>query len=209
MTWQPIHKIWLSTVIMLVLLSSMTSGATLLVTAVTLSGAVFVVCAAQQHRLAPFFGSLMAAGYGYLAYRQGYYGDMLINWAYHLPMYLMAIAVWSRSTFHPKTLAKGELKLLLWLSVGLFMLLSTGLEWAGGSHPFIDAASTVAAFIGTLLLSRGYREQWYFWTIGNALGVTLWLLASLRDPSQTPVLVMWIVFFFNGLWGFYLWHRKQ
>ena len=39
--------------------------------------------------------------------------------------------------------------------------------------------------------------------------VVLWVLASLEDPGYIPVAVNFSIFFFNDLYGFVSWRRRE
>lgn len=39
--------------------------------------------------------------------------------------------------------------------------------------------------------------------------IVLWLLASMKNPGYIPVVVNFVIFFFNDMYGFRSWKRRE
>lgn len=65
-----------------------------------ITGILCVVLVARGSIWNYFWGLINCISYGYLAYRTGYYGDMVLNWFYFLPFQFIGF-VWWRKNLQP------------------------------------------------------------------------------------------------------------
>ena len=52
-----------------------------------------------------------------------------------------------------------------------------------------------------------YAEQWLLWIIVNIVSVIMWILLIGKDSSAVTMVVMWIAYLFNSIYGYYNWKK--
>ena len=94
-----------------------------------------------------------------------------------------------------------------WLFCATAFVFGTGLLYlillnTNDPKPFLDAISTVPAFIAQFLLMFRYREQWVMWLIVDITTLVLW--CSIGNIFMIMQYVFWIV---NCIYGFIKWSK--
>ena len=69
--------------------------------------------------------------------------------------------------------------------------------------PFLDAISTIPAFIAQVLMVLGYREQWLHWIIIDIASVIMFLMIG-----NWMMVVMFIFWTLNCVYGWYKWTKS-
>lgn len=162
-----------------------------------------------------FWGLIGIFAYSSIAYTNKYYGDVMLNMLYFLPMSFIGWYMWTKnnpeklSTVKSKYLTNLQ-RLLIILAVvvsifgyGLF------LKSLGGNLPFVDASSTVISIVATLLLTKQYMEQWFCWISVNILTIYMWLVVFMESSNEIATLIQWIIFLINSLYGLYSWIKRH
>lgn len=67
-------------------------------------------------------------------------------------------------------------------------------------QPFLDAVSTVPAFLAQILLMTRYREQWIMWLIVDIATLILWI--SIGNIFMIMQYIFWIL---NCIYGYIKW----
>ena len=71
------------------------------------------------------------------------------------------------------------------------------------TQPFMDAITTVPAFVAQILLTFRYREQWIFWSIINVGSIFMW--ANVHDYCMVAQYIFWSI---NCILGYYSWSKN-
>lgn len=69
--------------------------------------------------------------------------------------------------------------------------------------PFLDAISTIPAFIAQILMVAGYREQWLHWCIIDVASVIMFVMIG-----NWVMVAMFIFWTLNCIYGWYKWTRS-
>ena len=171
------------------------------------AGVISVVLCSQKKWLFYAFGWLQLITYCILAYEQRLYGEIIENCFYGV---MMVIGMWTWMSHYNRETAEVETrrlsKLDLIKTVGFMIIaiviLNAALSMTDDTQPLLDSATTVPAFIGQILLTYRYREQWLFWFIIDVGSIIMWLIAG--DYCMAAQFVFWT---FNCIYGFYKWSK--
>lgn len=69
--------------------------------------------------------------------------------------------------------------------------------------PFLDAISTIPAFIGQILMVLGYREQWLHWLIIDVASVIMFI--TIGNWMMVTMFLFWTL---NCIYGWYKWTKS-
>lgn len=171
------------------------------------AGVISVVLCSQKKWLFYAFGWLQLITYCILAYEQRLYGEIIENCFYGV---MMVIGMWTwlshynRETAEVETrrLSKPDLTKTVGFMIIAIVILNAALSMTDDTQPLLDSATTVPAFIGQILLTYRYREQWLFWFIIDVGSIIMWLIAG--DYCMAAQFVFWT---FNCIYGFYKWSK--
>jgi nicotinamide mononucleotide transporter len=70
-------------------------------------------------------------------------------------------------------------------------------------QPFLDAISTIPAFIAQILMVAGYREQWLHWLIIDVASVIMFIMVC-----NWMMVAMFIFWTLNCIYGWYKWTKS-
>ncbi len=153
--------------------------------------------------------------YGIISWRFRYYGEMVTYLGMTMPMSAWALITW---LMHPsENGSEVEISHLTKKHVwGL--ILSTGLvtavfyfilKYFDTPNLFFSTLSITTSFLAAALtmLRSSYFAAVY--ALNDLILIVLWLLASLKNPIYIPVMVNFVIFFINDLYGFISWKRRE
>ena len=159
-----------------------------------------------------WFGIVNVIAYAYVAYLQKYYGEVMLNVIYFLPMQAVGIYIWMKHKDKTKVDAV-KVKFLsnkwrfIWAGVSGVAVLGYGLilKSMGGELPFIDSVSTVLSVIAMILMAWRFMEQWVLWIIVDIVSVIMWVVVLAKGGTDISVLLMWTAYLINAVYGFANW----
>lgn len=82
-------------------------------------------------------------------------------------------------------------------------ILTIVLSKTNDPQPFLDAISTIPAFIAQILMVLGYREQWLHWLIIDVTSVIMFILVG--NWMMVAMFIFWTV---NCIYGWYKWTKS-
>ena len=101
-----------------------------------------------------------------------------------------------------KLKSKGWVLTMSALAIGVTVLTMI-LTKTNDPQPFLDAISTIPAFIAQILMVLGYREQWLHWLIIDVASVIMFIMIG-----NWVMVAMFIFWTLNCLYGWYKWTKS-
>lgn len=181
------------------------------------SGVTGVICVfmVNMRKLSNFaWGAINCTLYGYVAYTASYFGDTMLNWIFYLPIQFIGAYMWSKqmeddTVVSRKVESKQTLLAIVAFTIATVLIYSQALSYIGGKLSIIDATTTTLSILATYFMVKGYREQWVCWVIVNVLSIYMWTVNFLANGDGYGVLIMWIMFLTNSLYGYYTWFKAS
>ncbi|BDF34870.1 nicotinamide mononucleotide transporter [Lachnospiraceae bacterium] len=211
--WSRFEIIWLilSTVIMIVL--SIIWGDNLLALISGITGILGVVLAAKGKVSTYIFATVNVAIYALLTFQNHLYGEFMLNAFYYIPMNFIGFYLWSKHKDNESGEVEGKKltgrqTVILFAAVAVVVLVYWQiLSRIGGQLALIDAMSTIFSVVALIMQVARYAEQWLLWIIVNVVSVVMWLLLIGKDSSAITMVVMWVAYLFNSVYGYYNWRK--
>ena len=207
--WSLYEKVWLILFTIITLGLSLYWKDSAIGLVASLTGIWCVLLVAKGKISNYYFGIINAIAYGYVAYGQNYFGEVMLNIGYFLPMQFLGIYLWnkhkdSKDEVVVKSMSNRDRA--IWLATSFISIIVYGfvLKGLGGNLPFIDSISTVLSVIAMILMAKRYLEQWALWIIIDIASIVLWFTA-LGNDGDISVLIMWISFLINAVYGMFNW----
>ena len=211
--WSRFEISWLilSTVIMIVL--SVIWGDNLLALISGITGILGVVLAAKGKVSTYIFATVNVAIYALLTFQNHLYGEFMLNAFYYIPMNFIGFYLWSKhkdnesGEVEGKKLTGRQTVILFAAGAVVVLVYWQILSRIGGQLALIDAMSTVFSVVALIMQVARYAEQWLLWIIVNVVSVLMWLLLIGQDSSAVTMVVMWVAYLFNSVYGYYNWRK--
>lgn len=217
--WTWFEKLWLPTFVIIGAALSYVWGDTFFGYSVFLTGIICVVLVSRGSVWNYSFGIYNTAGYTWIAWQNGFFGEVLLNGAFYTPVQIMGWIMWNRNIDHAREendivvmkklggMRRMQLFLLCFIAIGLFNLVLAAIP--GQNMPLMDSTTTILSVIAMILMMLRYAEQWFLWITVDVLYIIMW---SLRLESGTEgamaMLVMWSAYLINAIYGCYKWNKQ-
>ncbi len=179
-------------------------------------GATSLIFNAKGNPFGQFLMMIFSLLYAIISYSFAYYGEMITYMGMTAPMALFALIAWLRNPYQGKksevavnSISKKETVFMLVLSVvvtGIFYLI---LDAFNTSNIIPSTLSVTTSFLAVYLT---FRRSPYFalsYAANDIVLVVLWVMATIEDISYVSVVVCFITFFANDIYGYASWKKMQ
>lgn len=172
-----------------------------------LSGAINVVLCSQRKMSFYFFAYLQMFTYIVIIFQQHLWGELVENIFYVITT-TIALFMWLKhyNKEEKEVEARKLTSFQIFLCCIVFfistILLYVILLKTNDPQPFLDAVSTVPAFIAQFMLMFRYREQWIMWLIVDIATLILWI--SIGNIFMIAQYIFWIM---NCIYGYIKWSK--
>ncbi len=215
--WKLFEKIWLFAFTIVNIYLFFAWGDTLIGLTASITGMLTVVLTAKGKISSFYWGLINIFAYSYVAYQSAYYGDVILNLFYFLPMTFFGIYYWKNNLNKDKENKTVKVRSLSWInkfllfvaSLILVYFLGLFLRAISGTLPFVDSTTTIFSIIATILLTKRYSDQWFYWILVDIWSIVMWVYIFTRDGNQVSMLVMWTAFLVNAIYGYYNWIKME
>jgi len=157
--------------------------------------------------------------YGIISFSFAYYGEMITYLGMSLPMAVFSLVSWLKNPFKGN---KAEVKInkisfketvfMIFFSLVVTFAFYSILKYLGTANLFFSTISVTTSFMAACLTFR--RSEYYAlaYAANDIILIILWVMATIHDISYLSVIICFIVFLVNDLYGFFNWkrmHRRQ
>ena len=209
---------WLWSISMLIVTVSNLVGGSfdVLTLAATWVGITSLIFAAKGNVWAQFLMVAFSILYGIISFRFRYWGEMITYLGMTLPMAVWSAVTWlrnpsagSKSEVAIRKLEKKHFLFLLVLSIvvtGAFYFI---LRWLETPNIVFSTLSVTTSFLAASLtmLRSSYYALGY--AANDLVLIVLWGLAAAKDPVYIPVIINFMIFFMNDMYGFISWKNRE
>lgn len=213
--WHPLEMLWL-VVASIAALIACHCGNDCSVQSVLAAvlGVIFVVLCAKGKWYCFFFGIIHSLLYGLISWDETLYGEAILKIGYAIPMHICGLFLWYRTTsrrtfevIHRNLDGWGKFTVVFLMTVLTFLLGDVLRLW-GDELPYIDAFTTVASVHAAWLMVNRYAEQWSLFIIINVVSILMWLYRYADDGGSIGMVVMWIIWTINSIYGWFKWNKS-
>ena len=215
--FSPFEKaLWLFSVLFICIAFFLFDGSSPLSLIASLIGVTFLIFNAKGNPIGQFLTIVFSVFYGIISYSFSYYGEVITYLCMTAPMALLALISWLR---HPYKGNRAEVKVNRLSRKEIFFMIALTAAVTLGFYFILSALgtanllpSTVSVTTSFLAVYLTFRRSPYFalaYAANDLVLIILWAMASLEDKSYVSVLVCFIVFFVNDLYGFINWKRME
>lgn len=179
-------------------------------------GATFLIFNAKGNPIGQFLTIVFSILYGFISYRFSYYGEMITYLCMSMPMALFALISWLKNPYKGNkaqvkvnSISKTETISMLLLTLVVTIVFYFILEYFNTANLLPSTISVTTSFLAVYLT---FRRSPYFalaYAMNDLVLIVLWTLASITDISYLSVVICFIVFFLNDMYGFVNWKKME
>lgn len=204
--------LWCSSVALIIISFCLFGRANYLTLAASLVGVTSLIFNAKGNPFGQLLMILFSLLYGIISFAFAYYGEMVTYLGMTMPMAMFALISWLK---HPYNGNKAEVQvnhisrneaIVMWVltavvTAAFYFILDC-------FHTANIVPSTVSVTTSFLAVYLTFRRSSYYavaYAANDIVLILLWILASVEDVRYVSVVVCFVAFFVNDVYGFISW----
>lgn len=182
----------------------------------SLIGVTSLIFNAKGNPFGQFLMMIFSAIYGIISYSFAYYGEMITYLGMTMPIAVFALISWIKNPFNGNksevkvnTITKTETIIMWFLTIVITILFYFILRYFGTSNIIPSTISVATSFLAAYLT---FRRSPYFalaYAANDAILIVLWIFASKSDSHYISVVVCFVAFLVNDIYGYLNWHKMK
>ena len=208
--------LWVSSVMLIVSSFFVFDRENYMTLCASIIGVTSLIFNAKGNPFGQFLMVIFSLLYGIISYTFAYYGEMMTYLGMTMPMAIFALISWLRNPYNGN---KAEVK------VNVISRKETWYMWTGTLvvtiifsfiltyfHTVNIIPSTISVTTSFLAVYLTFRRSPYFalaYAANDVVLIVLWILASVSDMRYVSVVVCFVAFFVNDLYGFVSWQKMK
>ena len=156
--------------------------------------------------------------YAITSYRFRYYGEMITYLGMTMPSAIMSVISWIKNPYEKaektnevKISKLNNFKIVIMLVITVFVtyIFYYILKYFNTPNLFFSTLSVSTSFLASYLMIL--RNSYYAvaYSLNDIVLVILWIMATSKDFSYLPMVMCFIMFFINDIYGFVSWKKRE
>lgn len=154
--------------------------------------------------------------YSIISFQFTYYGEMITYMFMTAPIAVISVFTWIR---HPEEKGKREVSIagldrkktivLCIAAVIVTVIFYFILKYFNNANLFFSTISITTSFLAsalTMLRSSAYALAY---GANDVILIVLWVMASFENTAYLPMVMCFVMFFVNDMYGFYSWQKRK
>ena len=206
--------LWMSSILIILLSFLVFQGNSILTLVASIIGVTSLIFNAKGNPLGQFMMIVFSILYGIISFSFLYFGEMLTYLGMTAPMALFSMISWMK---HPYEGNKTEVKvnrlklcdkiMMIVLTTAVTILFYFILKYFHTANLIPSTISVTTSFLAVFLTFK--RSSFYSvaYAANDVVLLILWFMASLADRMYLSVVVCFVVFLLNDIYGFINWQK--
>ncbi|MBQ6796928.1 MAG: nicotinamide mononucleotide transporter [Clostridia bacterium] len=182
----------------------------------SLIGVTALIFVARGDVIGQVLTIIFSVFYGIISYHFSYYGEMLTYLGMTAPIAAISVITWLKN---PYDKAKSEVKVakmsrsgaavMFILSAAVTFIFYFILRHFGNANLIPSTISVTTSFLASYLMMMRIPYYALAYAANDVVLIILWILATLSSLSYLPMVVCFLMFFINDLYGFFNWRKMM
>ena len=208
--------LWCSSVVLIVLSFCVFDRENYLTLVASLVGVTSLIFNAKGNPFGQFLMVIFSLLYGIISYTFAYYGEMITYLGMTMPMAVFALISWLKNPYNGNkaevkvnTISRIETVLMWTMTVAMTVLFYYILEHFNTANIVPSTLSVTTSFLAVYLT---FRRSPYFalaYATNDIVLIALWVFASLYNVRYISVVVCFVAFFANDIYGYLSWQKMM
>ncbi len=207
--------LWMGSLTIVILSNLLSTDIDVLTLVSACVGITSLIFAAKGNVWAQILMVIFSILYGLISWQFRYWGEMITYIGMTMPM-----AVWSTITWIKNPSESGqEVAIQKLTRKHVEGIAAAGVIVTAVFYMILKALDTPNILFSTISITTSFlaasltmlRSSYYAlgYASNDIILIIMWVLASIENPAYIPVVVNFIIFFFNDMYGFVSWKRRE
>lgn len=208
--------IWLLSVITIAVSFLLVSEKDYLTLTASLIGATALIFVAKGEVLGQILTVVFSIFYGVISFKFRYFGELITYVGMTAPIALMSAVTWLKNPYKKgksevkiAKLTKGKIILMIVLTALTTFAFCFILKYFNTANLFFSTVSVATSFSASYLML--FRSPYYAvaYSANDVVLIILWVLASVTNIQYVPMVICFVIFLVNDLFGFISWQKRK
>lgn len=205
--------LWLSSAAVIIISFAVSGGGDVLTLIASLIGVTALIFVAKGYVLGQVLTVIFSVFYGVISFFFTYYGEMITYLCMTTPIAIMTTVTWIKNPYKGTNevtvsrITKKQALIMSAAAVAATAILGYVLYLLENANLVFSILSITTSFVAswlTLLRSPYYAIAY---SLNDIVLIVLWILATTQDISYLPMVLCFVMFLLNDLYGFFNWRR--
>lgn len=208
--------LWISSVSVIIISFCVFDRTNYMTLCASLIGVTSLIFNAKGNPFGQFLMVIFSLLYGIISYTFAYYGEMITYLGMTMPMAVFALISWLKNPYKGNkaevkvnTISRKETLLMLLATSIITILFYFVLDYFHTSNIVPSTVSVTTSFLAVYLTFRRSPCFALAYAANDVVLIILWALASIVDIRYFSVVVCFVAFFINDLYGFINWQKMK
>ena len=208
--------LWIVSVLAIIISFIIFGGDSFLDMIASIIGVSALILCAKGNFIGQILVIIFSTLYGYISYSFSYYGEMITYMCMTLPMAVIALISWLRNPYNGKKtevkvykVGPKEIAVMSFCTVIVTMIFYCILSVFNTANIVPSTFSVTTSFVAVYLT---YKRSPYFalaYSANDLVLIILWILAGIKDIRYFNMVVCFVIFFINDIYGFISWKKME
>ncbi|MBE6679454.1 MAG: nicotinamide mononucleotide transporter [Ruminococcaceae bacterium] len=208
--------IWIFSMVFIITSFLLFDRANYLTLIASLMGATSLIFCAKGNPIGMIIMVFFCLFYGYISWTFRYYGELMTYVFMSLPMSVFSLVSWLKNPYKGnvsevavRKLRRNDIISMILLTILVTTVFYFILDYFDTANLIPSTLSVSTSFFAVFLM---YKRSPYYalaYAANDIVLIILWILASISDISYISVVICFITFLVNDIYGFINWRRMQ
>ncbi len=206
--------IWIFSLITIILSSCLFSERDILTIIASIIGATALIFVGKGDAIGQLLTIIFAVIYATISFQFHYYGEMITYAGMTAPSALWAMIVWLKNPYSTREVKVGKMTkvngcLLIVSAMIATLVMWRALVYFNTANILFSTISVTTSYLASMLtvLRSPYYAVCY--AANDIILIVLWVLASMVKIGYFPMVLCFIIFLMNDIYGFINWKRMK
>ena len=208
--------LWLTSVIAIILSFVLFDRTNYMTLCASLIGVTSLIFNAKGNPFGQLLMVIFSCLYGVISYTFAYYGEMVTYLGMTMPMAVFALISWLRNPYKGNRaevkvnrISKKE-SIGMWIgTVIVSIIFYYILKYFHTANIIPSTLSVTTSFVAVYLTFRRCPYFALAYASNDIVLIVLWILASMYDIKYISVMVCFVAFLFNDIYGYLNWRKME
>lgn len=208
--------LWTTSVLLIVCSFCVFDRENYLTLSASLIGVTSLIFNAKGNPFGQLLMVLFSLLYGIISYSFAYYGEMITYLGMTMPMAIFALISWlknpykdNRAEVKVNTISKKEILFMGFCTVLITVLFYFILDYYKTANIIPSTLSVTTSFVAVYLTFRRSPLFALAYASNDIVLIVLWIMASVYDVRYISVVVCFIAFLINDIYGYISWQKMK
>lgn len=206
--------IWISSLFVIVVSAYMFDEKDLLTIIASVIGTTALIFVGKGDAIGQLLTIIFGIIYAVISFSFKYYGEMITYMGMTAPSALWAMIVWLKNPYKKREVKVGKITKAKWCLLVLSAVIVTLIMWRvlayfNTANLLFSTISVTTSYLASMLtvLRSPYYAVCY--AANDIILIVLWVMATMVNISYFPMILCFLIFLVNDLYGFLNWRKMK